>query len=63
MGLGPEGGYIIEYLSRLTARKSMGPGSRAGPRDACRNVSRKSTGPQVYIHPQTSSIKLILLQL
>jgi len=31
----------------LTARKSMGPGSKAGPGDVCRNIARKSTGAQV----------------
>ena len=27
----------------------MGPGSKAGPGDVCRNIARKSTGAQVYL--------------
>ena len=39
--------------SRLTARKSTDPESRAGPRDVRRNTSRKSTGGAAKYWPET----------
>ena len=39
--------------SRLVARKSTGPDSRARPGDVCRNVAAKSTGPHAKYWPET----------
>ena len=39
--------------SRLVARKSTGPDSRARPGDVCRNVAAKSTGPHAKFWPET----------
>ena len=39
--------------SRLVARKSTDPESRSKSGDVCRNVARKSTGPNVKDWPET----------
>ena len=43
----------VRPASRLTARKSTDPDSRAGPSEVRRNTSRKSTGPAAKFWPET----------